>query len=252
MAEFYPASGYPASKAELAKFRGMGGPLNRFLQTFAYKDRVFFFDDFLGDTINLDNYALANSGGAGAANFAIQVLRSGVIRSATGTTDDGSLSLIGPAIWYGDANCGMEIRFKYDVVTGYNTEVGFAAAVPGSNASAVTDIDTPTVLDETAVLQIDTDQTLTTLAFATGGTSFTDTATTVTGTTVLTAATYAIVRIQLIGNMAACWINGYREAVHSGDKVEGGNPLALWVYSRTRNTTTKLLDIDYVAMWQDR
>lgn len=250
----YPAEGYPLSRAQLRKRMGKDDPLFNFASRYALRDSVLFVDDFLGDTINLDNYAVANSGGSGAADFAVNVQRDGVIQGATGTTDNGSISLITPLIYYGDANCGMEARFKCDVVTGYNFEVGFIDAVPGSDAGAISDIDTPAAnATDCAVLTIDTDQTLTTLAFATAGSTFTTTKTVPTGPiTNLAAATYATVRIQLAGNTAHCWVNGKKIATHNGNKVEGGNALALWVYVRTRNTTAKVFALDYLAAWQDR
>lgn len=248
-----PLRGYPLSRAELRKRLDLDNPVYNFLSKYALRDTVFFYDDFLVDTINLDSYALADSAGTGKADFAINAARDGTIRGTTGTTDNGSISLITPKLYYGDANCGMEIRFKSDVVTGYNFEVGFIDAVPTSNGSGVSDVDTPAATaTDAALLQIDTDQTLQTLAFVTAGSSFTTTATTLTGTTNLTAATYATARIQLVGNNAFCWLNGVLVAKHTGNKVEGGDGLALWIYVRTRDTTTKNFDVDYLAAWQDR
>ena len=249
-----PLKGYPLSRAELRKRMDLDDPIYNFLDKYASRDTVHFVDDFLVDTINLDNYALANSSGTGAANFAINVQRDGVIRGATGTTSDGSISLTTPAIYYGDANCGMEIRFKCDTVTSYNFEVGFIDAVPTSNGSGVSDVDTPAATaTDCALLAIDTSQTITTLAFVTAGSSFTTTATTLTTPiTNLTAATYATARIQLVGDNAFCWVNGVLAAKHTGSKVEGGDALALWVYVRTRNTTTKNFDVDIISAWQDR
>jgi hypothetical protein len=247
-------TGYPLSRVELSKMGGVG-PLYRFLEKYATRDVVRMFDDFTGDTINLDLYALANSGGAGAANFATQVLANGVVRGATGTTDNGSISLVGPIIYSGANNAGMEVRLKVDVVTGYNLEVGFIDAVPGSNASGVSDVDTPTAaFADGAVLQIDTDQTLQTLAFVTKGAAVTIQATTLTTPiTVLTAATYVTVRIQTVGQKVYLWVNGtlVPHAV-TVNHITAATLLAPWIYARTRDTTAKLVDLDYVDLWADR
>lgn len=263
---FRPASGFLLSKAQLKRQRGLlGSPLYDFMERYAARDVVRTFDDFTGDTIDLNYYALANSGGTAVANFAIQVLANGVIRAASGTTDDGSVSLIGPLIYAGDNNCGMEARFKLSAVTGLNFEVGFIDAVPAANAGGVTDIDVPTLAaTDAALLTMDTDQTLTTLAFATkGGTAGMDalkkTLGAIPGLTgassaIPVAAEYLTVRIQLEGNMASCWVNGknVEHTAQAAGHVEGGTLLAPWIYVRTRNTTTKVFDLDYLEVWADR
>lgn len=252
------------STSTLGRF-ARAGAMRDFLEFRAFRDRAFHLDDFLGDTINLDYYALANSSGSGAADFAINVQNgTGVIRGSSGTTDNGSVSLIGPIIYRGDNNAGMWVRFKVDDVTSLNFEVGFIDAVPGSNGSGVSDVDTPAVtMADGALLQMDTDQTLKTLAFVTVGSTANQTvkSTTLTGTTTPTNATFMDVTVQLIGNDAFCVVNegGAARVAHAngtGDNsaghVEGGVSLAPWVYVRTRNTTTKNFDIDAIATWSDR
>ena len=251
----YPLKGRPMDARELDKI-GAKGPLREFLARLSYPDQYFKVHEFDEDTINADYWALANSGGTSAADFAVMAttVQCGTIQGDTGTTDNGSISLVGPLIFKGDQNAGMHVRLKVDAVTGYNLEVGFIDAVPGSNGSGVSDVDTPAATaTDAALLQIDTDQTLATLAFVTAGTSFTTTSTTLTTPiTVLSAATYADVRIQLVANTAYCWVNGVLAASHTGSKIEGGTAVAPWIYARTRNTTAKFVDVDYIALWQDR
>lgn len=255
----YPRNGDPLSLGELRKLMG-DGVLQRFLRYSAVRDTRWHYDDFAGDTINLDNYAVANGGGAAAASFATVVLENGAIRGTTGTAGDAtaSASLIMPLNWYGDRNCGMEVRFKLDVVTSVLFEVGFIDAVPGSNGSGVNDIDTPTFnAADSALLHLHTGQTLATMAFATNGSTAgqPDLATTLVQTTLPTAATWHRVRIQLEGNNAYCWLDGRLEASHDTDAdghVEGGVALAPWLYVRALNGTGKLMDIDYLSIWGDR
>ena len=170
-------------------------------------------------------------------------------------TDNGSQSLVGPIIYSGANNAGMEVRLKNDIVTDLNLEVGFIDAVPGSNASGVTDDDTPTaVFSDGAVIQIDTDQTLATLALVTKGAAVTIRATTLTSPiTVPTAATYWTFRCQLVGQKAYFWVNGVLvpHAV-TVNHITAATLLAPWIYVRTRDTTTKLTDVDYVDLWADR
>jgi hypothetical protein len=217
-------TGYPQQVANLPMGRNN---LKRFLAPYATRDFVRVFDDFTDLSLNTGRWAVANSGGAGAANFATNTQAGGAVRGATGTTANGSQSLVGPVIFTPSKNIMFEIQFKYDVVTGLNFEVGLIDAVPGANGSGVSDIDTPAV------------------TMANGAASAATTT-----TTVPTAATYMTVRIETRGAYAKCWVNGVEEATLAGPTA--GTLLAPWVYSRTRNTTTHLMDIDYIHVWCER
>lgn len=250
------------STLALRKF-AKAGRMADFLDFYSFRDTYFHLDDFGGDAINLDYYALA-AGGSGGAVFATNIQNgTGVVRGSTGTDDNAASSLIGPIIFRGDNNCGMWVRLKIDVVTAHMFEVGFIDAVPGSATGGVNDIDTPTVfMADGAVLALDTDQTLTTAAFVTVGSTANQTvkATTLTGFTAPTAAVFFDVVVQLIGNDAYCIVNNGVDVIshhngisaNSAGHVEGGVSLAPWVYNRTRNTTAKLMDIDAIAIWSDR
>lgn len=256
----HPRSGSDMSVAQLKRFMPGRGAAHDFLRHLCRRDVVDYFDDFLGDTIDLDMYAVAKAGGTADANFAIAVAANGTIAGTTGTDDNNSHSLVGPLIYYGDNNAGMEVRLKLDVVTSYNLEVGFIDAVPGSSASGVSDVDTPAAaFSDGALIQIDTDQTLATLASVTKGSTagqgIVATTFAAPAATVLTAATYATLRVQLIGNSAFFWINGVLAASHDADpqgNLEGGVALAPWIYVRTRNTTAKVATVDYIWTWADR
>jgi hypothetical protein len=262
-------NGTPGSLAELRKMMGVG-KMYDFLKFQADPDVQYFFDDFHGDTINLDNWALANSSGTGAADFAFTAGRGGWVRGATGTTDDGSISMVGPATWYGDANANFEIRFKCDLSTAINLEVGLIDAVPSSNNGGVNDEDTPTLnASDAALFSIDTDETYTKWGFYTkGSTASFNAAKTASGliagtigssytTGVHDADEFVTMRVALRGDRAYGWINGTLVAEHNEAKVaagcvEGGIALRPWIYARTRSTTTHLVTVDYVRCWQDR
>lgn len=242
-------------------------PLYQFLRRFGTPDISYFLDDFEIDTINLDNYALANGGGAGVASFAYNAQRNGVIRATTGTANDdtASASLIRPLTCYGDYNVGMEARFKLETsVAAYKVEVGFIDGVPASNAGGVTDEDTPTAaFADGAIMSIDTSETFTTPGFYTKGstsgqgikrTSLAAIPGLTSGVTPL-ISTYMIVRIQLVGNSAYCWFNGKLVASHDDDadgNLEGGVGLAPWIYVSAKSATSKSLDVDYIEVWQER
>jgi hypothetical protein len=261
----------PASLAELRKITPKG-PLYDYLKLWAWQDKVVDFQDFLrpGEFDTTNDWLVANSGGTSAANFAIRAdIAGGTIQGDTGTTDNGSISLINAHLaWLGDLNAGMEVRIKTDIVTGYDLEVGFIDAVPAANAGGVNDEDTPTmVAADAALLSIDTDETFTKLGFYTVGSTanFGPHRTSLAAVPALTGTTDALpvadtfftVTVQMVGNNAYLFVNNKLMASHDETKdaqgnIEGGVKLAPWVYCRTRSTTAVFPEIDYIAMWQDR
>lgn len=249
----------------LGKF-SRAGAMRDFLEFYAFRDIAFWIDDFVGDTINLDMWAVANSSGTSAADFAVNIANSsgtGVIQSDSGTTDNGSTSIIGPIIYKGDQNCGMAVRFKVDDVTSWSFDVGFIDAVPASNTAGVNDVDTPTVfMADGAVFHMNTDQTLQVPALVTVGSTANQTVkATTTGLTPVNA-TYMTAVIQLVGNDVFGQLNVGSSQVFvshtngTGDNaagfVEGGVALAPWIINLTRNTTAKFMDVDFVAVWSNR
>lgn len=261
-----PSVGYPLSNRSLRKLMGVNSNLYDFLRFYAHRDVVQHFDDFDGDTINLDYYAVANGGGAGVASFAISVAEDGMIRATTGTANDAtaSASLVGPLIYYGDRNCGIEIRAKASAVASVRMEFGFIDAVPGSNAPGVTDEDTPTAaFSDGAVISLDASETDKTLGFVTKGSTASQniTRTAATGIPNFTSGTTPVlaewftVRVEVVGDNAFAWANGVLFASHNtqaAGHVEGGVALAPWVYIGATSATSRTLDIDYIHVWKDR
>lgn len=219
-------------------------------------DVVLFEDDFTYDAIDTNFYNVANSGGTGAQSAAVALASGGTVTMLPGTTDDGSTSLVGPIIWSGDKNCGMQAILKVSAITDIHVEVGFVQGVPGSNTGAVNDIDTPTVyMTDGAVVCVDTDQTLKTLALVTeGSTSGQDPAKVDCGTQMFVADTYLRIAVWLVGNQAHCAVGGrvYSAAYDAQGNVEGGTLLAPWIYIQNRGTAARTLTIDKVSVWQDR
>ena len=256
----YPRRGYPLSRQEL-KNAHLRGPEYEFLKHFAMRDSVYTLDDFIGDTINLDNYAVANGGGAAAASFAITVVEDGWIRGTTGTGngDTASASLIGPAIYYGDRNCWMECRFKpVTAVTEARIEIGFVDVVPGSTKPVVDVLATPTVntaVADAALYVYDHTGSTTTNELVTIGTAITAAKTTFTPPVAIAAGTIYTVRIHVIGNTVFLIMNGVLVASHQAsatDYIEGGSAICPWLYVRASSATSKSLDVDYVALGKDR
>jgi hypothetical protein len=249
----YPISGYPLSDAELSKKMGKN-PLYEFLR-FSSRDRVHFYDDFLGDTINLDNYVLAT--GATATAFAHAAHASGIVQGASGTTAATSgLQIYTPAMWYGDQYAGCEVRFRASVVTETRLECGFVDALPSVNTAVGNNLSTPsynTAADVAIYLYNDASATKTS-GFYTDGTAIAPVKTaTTTGRP--TANTFITVRIQLIGNQGYMWVDGKLLAAHNTagtDYIEGGTALRFFLDHKKSDTTDSNVEIDYIRCWQAR
>lgn len=251
---------FPWSFRELDRFAATS-PARGYLTPLAIQDFVWFFDDFLGDAVNLDMYTTAETGDG--TEFAIPAthLVGGGITSVTATSSGDAQTLYGPRIWKGDNNCGLEVRLKFDVVTTLMYEVGFIDSASDLAIPVGSDIDTPAFAGGTsdaAVLHMDQSQTLTTTAFLTDGSTsnMNATAQTLSPTFTPTAATYARYRVGIAGDIPSAMINGGSPTSTStgviGHRTEGGTLVRLFVATRTRTTAAKTTDIDYVAIWQDR
>ena len=79
-----PSRGYDQSTAQLSRSQ-LNNPLRDFLADYAKRDRIELFDDFLGDTINLDNYAVAAAGTGVAFNLTIVIVGGAVVVTSGAT-----------------------------------------------------------------------------------------------------------------------------------------------------------------------
>lgn len=254
----YPRAGTLLENRTIGRIGSLRSPLALYLERFASHSKRYFRDDFEGDTINLDNYALGNGAGAAAVAFSTNVLEGGIVRGVTGTANDAtaSQSLIMPLTWFGDRNCGMEAIFQPSSLSEIKLEVGFIDAVPASNTSAVNNHSTPTFFAaDAAVFYFNHTGSTTTCGFYTVGstTGQPDEKTDLTST--ISASLLNRVRVQLVGNTAACWMNGALVATHHTDPegyVEGGVAVAPWIYVRANSATSKILYLDQLECWADR
>lgn len=257
-----PSQGYDRSERQLSRYL-LSNPLRDFLKDLAIRDRVVFDDDFLGDAINLDNYAVAQS--QTSTSFAVVVGRNGTIAGTTAAVTTASVSLVTPIIWYGDANCSFEARLKINTVANtWIIEGGLIDAVPGSSGPGIADIDTATGATMTcgALFHVNNNQTHAGIAFGTigGGSGQTFATTLVTsGFTTPVADTYLTIKVQLIniasGKSAAyLWVNGRQVASHvaAAGAVKGDQGLAGWIYLQSISANAKVLTVDYLRMAQDR
>lgn len=255
----------PSSRAYAERLGGSHSKLPLALWPLMWEDSVWVFDDFMQDTLNLDYWTLSADGTATTFAISSTIVVAGTIAGSTGTTDEGFHSIKGPLAYFGDNNCGMEIRWRQDVVTNDLVEMGFVDALTDDTLPAINDIDTPTITNgavNVAVIVKDYSQTLKTLAFVTDGdTSNFNTTKTNLGTQDLTAATYITGRVAIAGDVAFCGLYGangelLQFASHgtaTADSVEGGTAAQPWFIIGCKEASNAIVaTMDYISAWEDR
>ena len=268
----YGQHSYPSGFKHL----GMMGPSKSneayFLYPMAWRDVIFIFEDFHGDGLLESGASDFNEGnwvsGQNNASTAFVVpgtqLASGVAQGATGAYTADAISLYGDALFAGDNNAGCEFRYKIDDIDTQQMEVGFFDPLSDENESAVDDIDTPTVTNgaaDIAVIARDTEQTFKSLAFITdGSTSNMNSTKTNLSTANHTNAIYAAARVQLDGNTSFAFLCDADSAITQsashgeiiGSQIEGGTLVRARFLLETSANNAVTVDVDYVAVWQDR
>lgn len=225
---------------------------------------VFIEDDFIEDTISSTLWNLATD--AGATAFAWTLAAGGQVLGNTAATDNNYVAINGDAMWSGDKNCGMAIRWQTDVVTSHTFEIGFTDALTDETLPAVTDVDTPATgngATDVAVVHLDTDQTLTTAAFVSESTGSAYAAKKVNlGTWAPTAAKWYTTVVQLAGDNAftatfntdvagspVLQVNTNKSLTAA---LEGGTLVRPHFLYGTRVATARAPRIDFIRCWQDR
>lgn len=258
----------PGSMGHIQMFTSPESALAKFLYPYAWNDVVAIFDDFTGPALNTHLWTAASTNGTAFDPPATQ-LANGVCQGITGNVAGDEATLRSDIVWLGDNNCGMQLRWKVDNNTSTQFEVGFTDALSAATASAVDDIDTPTVTNgfaDGALVAQDTGQTLTTMAFITdGSTTNMNVTKTNLGTRTPTNATYLSARVQLVQTasaVAAAYaalyndVDAITETAQHGDvlasQIKGDVLLQAWMYWEPLTTASRTIDIDYISIWQDR
>lgn len=249
----------PGSLRQLTRGRGWNSELVGFLLPLAMRDYIYLPYEFSNATISPD-WAVSNSGGAGAADFAVTANEGATLDAATGTTDNGSAEIhFGMVIFDAARNPGMEMGFKFDVVTGFAFEMAFADAPTTAstlNVSALTTAAAPTIASNGVTDQfgivLNTDFDLATAAVYSKGT--TDAASgAALGTFTPTAATFGVYRLQGGDGVVYAIINdihGQSNRLSLGPDT--GVLMRPHLIVATKNTTTKLPSLDYARIWAER
>ena len=243
---------------------GMGAAItSEFLQMNSF-DTCRWFDDFVDSSnADMDNrYTRAVTGSGSGAVLTITANNDwGIARMTTGTTNDGISAMSLGTICKGDYNAVMAVRYKINVITDAKIEVGFRDSVANNSAGIVNVLDTPSFSATNGCCWVyDTDATVDT--WAAEGVKASSAATGVTlattaGGAAPVADTYQTMVVALMEDNA--YFSRYSaDGRKQGDTImltdcnTGSTAVAPSVFVQTRNTTTKLLDIDFFKMWQLR
>lgn len=255
----------PTSLAQLTRGRGWNSELVGFLLPFARTDFIYQEYDFLETAITDDpntDWAVANTGGTSAANFATSANhQNGAIIGDTGTTDDGGISLVQDAIAVdASTNPGLHIIFQIDDVSEAGMEVGYSDAKTTESILAVTSFDTPTLANgvtDGAFIGYDTDTTtMKGVALVAGGATVAD-AVAALGSTAAANPLADATDIDFV-------LQAYTQAAYgivnhnlnlAGGVASGPDASVLMRPSFvcvTRNTTAKFPVIDLIRLWRNR
>jgi hypothetical protein len=243
---------------------GMGAAItSEFLQLNSF-DMMQWSDDFVDSSnADMDNrYTRAVTGSGSGAVLTITANEEwGSARMTTGTTNDGISAMSMGTICKGDYNAVLAVRFKINVITAVKIEVGFRDSVANNSAGIVNALDTPSFSATNGCCWVfDTDATTDT--WAAEGVKASSAATGVTlattaGGAAPVADTYQTMVVALMEDNA--YFSRYSaDGRKQGDTImltdcnTGSTAVAPAVFVQTRNTTTKLLDIDFFKMWQLR
>lgn len=214
-------------------------------------------DDFLGDTLHADFWATNVS--AGATAFAVNVQREGVIRGATGATDDEKSEIAGEIIWLPSQGLVFEARVKISAITTVAVNVGLSdAKSEGASliATTLSGITLTTTASNGVFWLFDTDATNDNW-HAAGVKADVDTA--IANSAIApVAATYDRLRIEVdtSGNAVAKILDDaqphvVRYQTYLANAVTAGTLLAPYIAVQARAATaSRDLDVDYVRVRQ--
>lgn len=240
---------------------------------YSIRGRDVAFDDLKMTNIafNADPWTVTKDAGVSAVTPA--AIAGGGATIVTGTGNGDGLNMVGLAAYSGNANAGIEVRFKISAITAAGINIGFANAVTTDNtALAVTDGDgTPTFqasATEAAIWSFRPQDTVTTPRLVTNGVGQTAAGETILGpdgtALAVVADTFMAVRVQLLGSTgsALCAVFNENNALMSVtviDKIAGGTVggitpatlLAPYIGVQNTTTTSRTLTLQYVRKWMD-
>ena len=262
----------PSGRNHLEMFTSSESALAKFLYPITWRDTVFVIDDFTGPALSTHLWTAAKiaSNGTDFDPPATQLVN-GVCQGVTGAFAQDHANLRSDAVWYGDLNCGAEVCFKVSNKLSLGLEMGFVdplSSYTQSDAGAVSGIDTPGVTNgatDAALVTMYTTETANTLNLITDGSTSNMNATATSFAVTPTNATYLTVRVQLAKTASAVaaakgTILNENDAISAyaqhgaalASQIKGDVLQHFWFYVESLTTSARTVDIDYVALWQDR
>ena len=210
---------------------------------------VQFLDDFLGDTLSADHFAVDASTGA---SVAISETPNGVVRFATDTDDDDHATLVGALNLKLNTPGWLEVRLRQvTAATLRAVEVGLSDAKSEANGLAFASPNTPTAVATDAVVfgyNTDEDAHWHLLSVNNG----------MAQTTGLAAAhdaaadTWQVLRLEWdAAANVTFYLDRARVGAHAA-AVRTTIPLCVWITLKSLSGAAKAMDVDYVAYAYDR
>ncbi len=248
----------PHSFAHVKDITPLNSHLANFLKAFASEDVYYRKWEFDGNALIDDFWTLASD--ATATDFTVPSPQElgGVLLGSTGATDNGGLSMRGPTVVKGDKRAYLHVHFSVSAITSLQFEIGFIDAITDPKAPVITDVDTPASgngASDIAVVHMDTDQTLKTMALVTDGVTTGMACGKVNiGTLTPTAATEMCIRLMVDVNDVSCWVDNQR-SYYKGrgpNVIEGGTLLMPWIFFRTRVATNRDVRIHMVEIMGEK
>jgi len=233
-----------------------GGRDGRYgLLEFLTHDMVAYEYDFCGDAMPAEVATAVVATGVAGAILADQ--ENGVLQLGSGAADNDS-SAIGLALNFkGDLNAVMMCRVKVDNILLTKMEIGWTDVLSDAGAGLV--LDTPTInAADFAIFAYDVDATTDEWHYWAAKTSVEPAGAlpTATGQAPVNA-TYETFIVALRGDFVrfirlADTNNTPLDSGWIASGIEGGTAVTPWIYVASRSAATRLLDIDFLKVWQRR
>ncbi len=216
---------------------------------------------FTGALVAAD-WTTAVTAGGGPTAFAYSAVRGGVVQGATGGTDNDATAIYRTQTFLDPADNPFQIiRWKSNIVTGFSFEIGFSDPKSDEALPGITDVDTPTVgngVTDIVAVHMDTDNALTTgelVGDGTTGAAAKSSALSLTSKAYTPTATWQTFIIGVRANMgyASIWDgSGYVGTFSVANGPDSGVLVRPYALFRTRNTSTKTIDIGYWGVGWER
>src|SRR3990167_7455546 len=248
------------------------GLMHDLLRVNANVDTIFIYDDFLREAVDQTNGFWIDKVSTGTSEI-VPDTAGGGLRLTPGASDNAYGGAVGQLSFNTSLNPVHITSIKSNAVTALKLEVGWIDAQTHAGAVNSADATTPTsTAADYAVGIVDTDANTNSdlWMFATDGSTSNMNATiTASGfavgaapATITTAAanTYdkmavTIRAISATVSTAQLYRNGALLAQHGGalaTQIKGAIPIAPWLFAQTRSTTSRLVDVDFAILMQDR